>query len=135
MLKRSGRSFAQPQQHASLEALFAEFIRHKYAQWGILLPKSGSMLELKAAINEQKEAINVQTEAWKKARAAEREVEDLAEENTEPVAENLITLLTERFGELAPHWQQYIRRARLIALKRYFNRALMASDLRSILLD
>ena len=121
----------QPQKHDSLEALFAELIRHKYAQFGILLPKSGSLLELKAAINEQKE----DWKNWKKPCPADREEEDPAEENTEAVAENLITLLTERFGELAPHWQKRIRGARLITLKRYFNRATMAPDLRSIFFD
>ena len=132
MLKRADGRAARPEQHDSLEALFAELIRQKYAEFGILLPKSGSLLELKAAINLQKEAINVQTEAWKKARAAEREVEDPAEEDTEAIAENLVTLLTEKFGEVAPHWQQRVRGARLITLKRYFKRALMVSDLRSV---
>jgi len=135
MLKRADGRAARPEQHDSLEALFAELIRHKYAEFGILLPKSGSLLELKAAINLQKEAINVQMEVWKKARAAEREVEDPAEEDTEAIAENLVSLLTERFGELAPHWQKRIRGARLITLKRYFNRATMAPDLRSIFFD
>ena len=130
MLKRGGRLFAQPQKHDSLEALFAELIRHKVASFGTLLPKSGSLLELRAAINERKE----EWKNWKEPCPADRE-EDPAEENTEAVAENLITLLTERFGELAPHWQKRIRAARLITLKRYFNRATMASDLRSILLD
>ena len=131
MLKRGGRSFAQPQQHASLEALFAELIRHKYAQFGILLPKSGSLLELKAAINERKE----EWKNWKNPCPADPEEEDPAEEDTEAIAENLVTLLTERFGELAPHWQKRIRGARLITLKRYFNRATMAPDLRSIFFD
>ena len=125
MLKRGGRLFAQPQKHDSLEALFAELIRHKVASFGTLLPKSGSLLETKAALDVVREARN-------NASPAEREAEDPAEENTEAIAENLITLLTERFGKLAPHWQKRIRGARLITLKRYFKRALMVSDLRSV---
>ena len=128
MLKRGGRLFAQPQKHDSLEALFAELIRHKVASFGTLLPKSGSLLETKAALDVVREARN-------NASPAEREAEDPAEENTEAIAENLITLLAERFGKLAPHWQKRIRGARLITLKRYFNRATMAPDLRSIFFD
>ena len=120
--------FAQPQKHDSLEALFAELIRHKVASFGTLLPKSGSLLETKAALDVVREARN-------NASPAEREAEDPAEENTEAIAENLITPLTERFGKLAPHWQKRIRGARLITLKRYFNRATMAPDLRSIFFD
>lgn len=109
----------------SLEALFAELIRHKYAEHGILLPKSGSLLEMKAAIDMQKEA-------GTKTYSAEGDVEEPAEEQVEAIADNLIVLLTERFGELAPHWQKRIRGAKLITLKRYFKRATMAPDLRSI---
>jgi hypothetical protein len=128
MLKRADRLVTQPKKPDSLEALFAEFIRHKFASFGTLLPKSGSLLEMKAALNEHEEA-------RKETHPAEGEAGEQAEANTEAIAENLIVLLTERFGELAPHWQKRIRGARLIALKRYFKRATMAPDLRSIFFD
>lgn len=106
-----------------LEKLFVELFRHKFAEHGMLLPKSDTLLEMNAALQ-------VQMEARKETCPAEGRAE--ASETPEAIAENLITLLTERFGTLAPHWQKRIRRAQLITLKRYFNRATMAPDLRSI---
>ena len=108
----------QPEKRDSLEALFAELIRHKFAEHGMLLPKSRSLLETKAAIQVQMES--------RKKMCPEGSAE------AEASAENLIVLLTERFGTVAPHWQERIRGAKLITLKRYFKRALMVPDLRSI---
>jgi hypothetical protein len=47
-------------------------------------------------------------------------------------AEALVCLLVERFGTLAPPLRTQIRRADLSTLKRWFKRAIVAPDLRSV---
>ena len=41
-------------------------------------------------------------------------------------------LLAQRFGAVAPSWQKRIRRAELVTLERWFNRAIVAPDLPSV---
>ena len=47
-------------------------------------------------------------------------------------AEALICLLAERFGAVAPSWKKRIHRAKLETLERWFKRAIVAPDLRSV---
>ena len=54
------------------------------------------------------------------------------EGKTEAKAEDLVCLLVERFGALAPSLLARIRRARLATLERWFKRAIAAPDLRSV---
>jgi len=56
----------------------------------------------------------------------------LAEGVAKGKAEALICLLAERFGAVAPSRQKRIRGARLATLDRWFKRAIVAPDLRSV---
>ena len=55
-----------------------------------------------------------------------------AEGRAEGKAEDLVCLLVERFGALAPPLRTRIRRARLATLERWFKRAIVAPDLPSV---
>ena len=73
-----------------------------------------------------------QFEAWKEQWLAEGEARGEAKGEVKRQAEALICLLAERFGAVAPSRQKRIRGATLETLDRWFKRAIVASDLRSV---
>ena len=56
----------------------------------------------------------------------------LAEGKAEGKAEALVCLLAKRFGEVGPSWEGRIRRAELVTVERWFERAIVAPDLPSV---
>ena len=104
-----------------LRGLFTELIREAFAGYGVKLSGSRNLLEVKSMLA-------TQLEAWKEQWLAEGKAEGIAEGK----AKALICLLAERFGAVAPSWQKRIRGARLVTLERWFKRAIVAPDLRSV---
>jgi hypothetical protein len=80
-------------------------------------PESINLLEDKGMLADQ---IGVWMEGW----CAEGEVKGWAE--------SLICVLGERFGVLAPSWEEQIQGAELVTLQHWFKRAIAASDLPSV---
>lgn len=73
-----------------------------------------------------------QFEAWKEQWLAEGKAAGLVEGEAKGKAEALICLLAERFGALAPAWQERIRGATPATLEHWFKRAIVAPDLTSV---
>jgi len=81
-----------------------------------------------------------QFEAWREQWFAEGFAKGFAEAFEKACAERfvkgwaeaLMQLLEERFGVVAPSWQKRIHAARLVILKRWFKRAIVAPDLPSV---
>jgi flagellar biosynthesis/type III secretory pathway protein FliH len=73
-----------------------------------------------------------QFEAWKQQWLAEGEAKGKTEGKAEGKAEALVCLLAERFGAVAPSCRKRIRGAKLATLERWFKRAIVAPDLRSV---
>jgi hypothetical protein len=117
--------FRQHEGYERLQGLFIELIREAFAGRGVKLPGSGNLLEVKTMLA-------TQFEAWKEQWLAEGKAEGLAEGKAEGKAEALICLLAERFGAVAPSWQERIRGAKLVTLERWFKRAIVAPDLPSV---
>jgi Putative transposase, YhgA-like len=109
--------FRQHEGYERLQGLFAELIHEIFAGRGVTLSESGSLSQMKTMLS-------TQFEAWKE--------QWLAEGKAEGKAEALICLLAKRFGAVAPSWQKRIRRAKLVTLERWFQRAIVASDLPSV---
>ena len=112
------------QQHEGcerLQGLFAELIREAVARCGMKLSRSGNLLEMKPMLT-------IDFEAFRQQSFAEGEAKGKAEGK----AEALICLLAERFGAVAPPWRKRIHGARLATLDRWFKRAIVAPDLRSV---
>jgi hypothetical protein len=81
------------------------------------LSGSGNLLGVKSMFS-------IDFEPWKE--------QWLAEGMAKGKAEALICLLAERFGAVAPSWQKRIHGAKLETLERWFKRAIVAPDLRSV---
>ena len=79
-----------------------------------------------------KTMLATQFEARREQWLAEGKAEGIAEGKTKGKAEALICLLAERFGAVAPSWRKRIRGAKLATLERWFKRAIVAPDLRSV---
>jgi hypothetical protein len=115
-------------QHAGydrLQRLFTELIREAFARHEVKLSRSGNLLEVKTMLA-------TQFEAWREQWLAEGKAEGLAEGEAKRQAEALICLLAGRFGVVAPSWQKRIHGAKLVTLERWFKRAIVAPDLRSV---
>jgi flagellar biosynthesis/type III secretory pathway protein FliH len=104
-------------------------VREVFAGSGVKLSGSENLLDMKIMLA-------TQFEAWKEQWVAEGEAKGLArgkvEGRVEGKAEALVCLLAERFGAVAPSWQKRIRGARRATLDRWFKRAIVAPDLRSV---
>ena len=124
--------FRQHEGNEQLRGLFTELIREAFAERGVKLSGSGNLLEVKS----MKNPLSRQFEAWREQWLAEGEAEGLArgeaKGKAEGKAEALICLLAERFGAVAPSWRKRIRGAKLATLERWFKRAIVAPDLRSV---
>ena len=139
-------------QHAGferLQGLFAELIREVSVRSGVTLPGSSNLLEVK-------NMLTINFEEWRKQGRAEGtalgraegrtlgraegraegkvegKTEGKIEGKTEAMAEALLSLLRQRFGAVAPSRRKRIHKARLATLERWFERALVASNLRSV---
>jgi hypothetical protein len=121
--------FRQHEGYERLQGLFAELVREVFAGSGVKLSGSENLLDMKIMLA-------TQFEAWKEQWVAEGEAKGLArgkvEGRVEGKAEALVCLLAERFGAVAPSWQKRIRGARRATLDRWFKRAIVAPDLRSV---
>ena len=117
--------FRQHEGHERLQGLFTELIREAFAGHGVKLSRSGNLLEVKSMLA-------TQFEAWKEQWLAEGQAKGKAEGEAKGKAEALICLLAERFGAVAPSWRKRIRAAKLATLERWFKRAIVASNLRSV---
>jgi hypothetical protein len=129
--------FRQHEDFEPLRGLFAELVREALAGFGVKVPVSEDLLEMKT---------NLSTlgETWKQQWLAEGRVEGLArgkaegkaegkvEGKAEGKAEALLCLLVERFGAVAPPWRKRIRGAKLATLDRWFKRAIVARDVCSV---
>jgi hypothetical protein len=113
--------FRQHAGHKRLRGLFAELIRKASAECGTQLSGSEHLLEEKSMLADS-------FKAWKEQWLAEGEAKGRAEGK----AEALLCLLAERFGAVAPSRQKRIRGAKLATLERWFKRAIVAPDLRSV---
>ncbi|MBS0418157.1 MAG: Rpn family recombination-promoting nuclease/putative transposase [Proteobacteria bacterium] len=116
-----------------LQGVFMELIREAFADRGVRLSGGGNLLEVKSMLATQLAAWKAQwfaegkAEGNAKGRAAGR-----AEGRAEGKAEALISLLAGRFGAVNPSQQKRIRAAKLATLERWFKRAIVAPDLRSV---
>jgi hypothetical protein len=117
--------FSQHEGCERLQGLFAELIRETFAKYGVNLPKSVNLLEMKTMFLSQ-------FDAWKTQLLAEAKSEGKAEGKVEGKAEALIDLLAERFGTVAPSWRKHIQEAKLVTLDLWFKRAIVAQDLPSV---
>lgn len=102
-----------------MRRLFAEVVRRAYIGLGGKVPVSNDLLEMNMRCN-----FETIGETWKQ--------QALAEGRAEGKAEALICLLVERFGALTPSLRTRIRRARVGTLERWFKRAIVAPNLRSV---
>jgi len=112
--------FRQHEGYERLRGLFAELIRDALARHRVSLSRFGHLLEM----NSMKNMLSIDWEAGKD--------EWIAKGKAEGKAEALMSLLAERFGAVAPSWQKRIRGAKLATLDRWFKRAIVAPDLRSV---
>jgi hypothetical protein len=110
--------------HERLRRLFTELIREALARHRVKLPGSGNLLE----INSMKSALTIDNRAWHAQLLAEGVAKGVAKGK----ADALISLLEGRFGAVAPSRRKRIRGARLVTLERWFKRAIVAPDLRSV---
>ena len=113
--------FRQHEGYERLQGLFGELIREALAAIGVKLSRSGSLSEMKTMIS-------IDWEASKEQWLAKGKAEGMVAGK----AEALICLLAERFGAVAPSWQKRIRGAKLVTLERWFKRAIVAPNLRSV---
>jgi hypothetical protein len=109
--------------------LFAELVREIIAGRGVRLSGSEGLSEMKTRISVDWDAGK---EQWVAKGKAEGKAEGIAVGKAQGKAEALVCLLAERFGAVAPSWQKRIRGAKLATLERWFKRAIVASDLRSV---
>jgi hypothetical protein len=79
-------------------------------------------------MNSMKNMLSIDWEAGKDEWIAK----GVAKGKAEGKAEALMSILAERFGAVAPSWQKRIRGAKLPTLDRWFKRAIVAPDLRSV---
>jgi hypothetical protein len=109
--------FGQHEGNERLKGLFAELVREVFAGRGVRLSGSEGLSEMKTRISVDWDAGK---EQW------------VAKGMAKGKAEALLCLLVERFGAVAPSWQKRIQGAKLATLERWFKRAIVASDLRSV---
>jgi len=69
---------------------------------------------------------------WEREKSAEGRAKGRVEGKAEGKAEALLSLLSGRFGQVPPSTRQRILRARLRTLERWFDRAIVAPNLRSV---
>ena len=117
--------FRKHEGYERLRRLFAELIREALARHRVSLSGSGILLEVKSMLT-------IDIELSKKEWLAEGKAEGLVEGVAKGKAEALISLLAGRFGAVAPSSQKRIRAAKLVTLERWFKRAIVAPDLRSV---
>ena len=123
--------FRQHPDQERLRGPFAELVRRAYQALGVKVPESINLLEMKMNSN-----LVANCRAWRQQvmveSKAEGRAEGRAEGKAEGKAEALACLLVERFGALAPSLRKRIQRARLATLERWFKRAVVAPDVRSV---
>jgi len=110
-----------------LRHLFAELVCQALQGLAVKAPLSNDLLETNMNSN-----FPEMLKTWHLQGVAEGRAEGKAEGKTEGKAEALVSLLAARFGTLAPSLRTRIHRANLTALERWFKRALVAPDLRSV---
>ena len=118
--------FRRHEGYERLRALFTELIRESYAVNNVSQPGISNSLEVKTM------SLAETIGEWKQEWLAEGEAIGEAKGRAKGKAEALIVLLEGRFGAVAPFWQEKIRGAELVALERWFNRAIHAADLPSV---
>ena len=106
--------------------MFAELVREGLAARGVAV--SDSPLEIKT----MKTGFSRNVEEWERQFRAEGKAEGLVEGRAEGKAEALLCLLAERFGAVTPALRNRIAAARLASVERWFKRAIVATDLRSV---
>jgi hypothetical protein len=112
--------FQQHDGYERLQRLFTELIREALARHRVKLSGSGNSLEM----NSMKSMLTIDFEGSRQRW--------LAEGVAKGKADALISLLEGRFGTVAPSRQKRIHGARLVTLERWFKRAIVARDLRSV---
>jgi Putative transposase, YhgA-like len=124
-----------------LRGLFAELIREALAGFGAKVPVSEDLLEMKTNLSTlgQTWKREWRAEGLAEGRAEGRaeglvrgKAEGRAEGKIEGKAEALVCLLVERFGAVTPSLRKRICSAKLSTLERWFKRAIVAPDLRSV---
>jgi len=110
--------FRRHQGYERLRGLFAELVREALTAHGAEVPRD--ILELTTV----KSNLSKNIEAWKH--------QLLAEGLTKGKADALLCLLAVRFGSVTPSLHKRIHRAELPTLERWFKRAVVAPDLRSV---
>ena len=114
--------FRQHEDYEQLRGLFAELVREGLAARGVTV--SDDPLEIKT----MKTGFSRNVEEWYQQFRAEGFVEG----RTQGKAEALLCLLAERFGAVTPSLRNRIAAARLATIERWFKRAIVATDLRSV---
>jgi len=137
--------FRQHDGYGRLRELFTELAREALAGFGLKLPISEDLLDMKTNLSTlgetwkqqwRAEGLTEGLTAGLTAGRAEGRAEGLAEGlvrgKAEGKAEALLCLLAERFGTVAPSWRKQIRGAELTTLECWFKRAVVAPDLSSV---
>jgi predicted transposase YdaD len=118
--------FRQHEDYGRLRELFAELICQGFEARGEKVPEVFSeMMNMKSGF-----ARNV--EAWEQRSIAKGRLEGRAEGKAEGKAEALLCLLAAKFGAVTPSLRSRIRAAKLERVERWFERAIVATDLRSV---
>jgi hypothetical protein len=109
--------FRQHEGYERLRGLFTELIRDTAARQRVNSRGAGNLAEVKSMFSID----------WESA-----EKRWFANGHVKGKAEALISLLAGRFGAVAPSWLEQIRAADLVAIERWFERAIVAPDLPSV---
>ena len=122
--------FRRHEGYERLRSLFAELVREALTSHGLKV--SSQILEMKTL----KSNLSKNIEAWKHQLLAEGRAEGEAKGEAKGLikgkADSLLCLLADRFGSVTPSLHKRIQGAKLPTLDRWFKRAIVARDLRSV---
>lgn len=118
--------FRRHEGYERLRSLFAELVREALTSHGLKV--SSQILEMKTL----KSNLSKNIEAWKHQLLAEGRAEGEAKGLIKGKADSLLCLLADRFGSVTPSLHKRIQGAKLPTLDRWFKRAIVARDLRSV---
>ena len=121
--------FRQHPDYVDLRRLFTELVRQALIESGVTGPIPEDLLEMKTNLAKLGKTWRRQ---WRAEGKAEGIAEGIAEGKLEGKAEDLVCLLSERFGTVTPSLHERIRGANLATLECWFKRAIAAPDLLSV---
>jgi len=122
--------FRQHEDYGRLRELFVEVVREGLAARGVKVPDDLSeMMTMKSGFARTIEALEQRAIATGEAKG---EARGLLKGRAEGKAEALLCLLAARYGAVTPSLRSRICAAKLERVERWFERALVATDLRSV---